>query len=531
MSSQKIKQARNEPTIDLVIDTLDRKKQALVFVNSKKRAEKTAEDISRALSSKLKSAELDKLSEELRNALPRPTTQCIRLAECSKKGVVFHHAGLVSKQRMLIEDSFREGTIKIICCTPTLALGVDLPAFRTIIKDLKRYSARGLSYIPVMEYNQISGRAGRPGKEKFGESIVEVNSEKEQDVVVEKYIKGLPEPILSKLAVEPVLRTYLLSLIATGFVNSKKQIFDFFSRTFWAHQFKDQRTIQNIILRMLDLLEENEFIKMKSKTDFVSASELEKENNENKDEIYATILGKRVAELYIDPLSAKTIIEIMKKANTKKHTEMTFLYMICKTLELRPLLKVRINDYNNIQEKLAAHEDFLFEKFDEYNEDYDVYLDSFKTSLLLNDWIGEKDEEYVLEEYNIRPGELNVKVQNSDWMLYSAEELARILKLKNILAELKKLRMRMEYGVKEELLTLLKLKNVGRVRARKLYKHGYTNIGKIRKADAREIASILGSKIAVNIKEQLGEKISKTEELPEEKKEKKQGQQNLLEYS
>jgi len=407
------------------------------------------------------------------------------------------------------------------------SLGVDLPAFRTIIKDLKRYSARGMNYIPVMEYNQISGRAGRPGKEKYGESIAEVSSKSEQETVIETYIKGLPEPILSKLAVEPVLRTYLLSLIATDFVNSKKQIFDFFGRTFWAYQFKDEKTIQKIILKMLKMLEENNFLKSskkKGEDEFVSAAELEKEEKYD-----ATPLGKRIAELYVDPLSAILMIEVMKKAIKKEFTEMTFLYMICKTLELRPILNVKISEYNKIQEKLAEHEDFLFEKFGEYNEDYDAYLSSFKTSLLLKDWIEEKDEEYILGEYNIRPGELNIKVSNSDWMLYSAEEIARILNFKSILAELKKLRMRMEYGAKEELLTLLKLKNVGRVRARKLYSKGFTDLGKLRKADIQDIASAVGKSISVSIKEQLGEKVKADNIKGEE--EKKTGQHNLLDYS
>ncbi|MBW3011920.1 hypothetical protein KY311_01940, partial [Candidatus Woesearchaeota archaeon] len=284
---------------------------------------------------------------------------------------------------------------------------------------------------------------------------------------------------------------------------------------------------EKIILKMLKLLEDNGFIEtFGEKNDFISASELENQ----KDSIEATTLGKRVAELYVDPLSAQTMIEVMKKANTKKHTDMTFLYMICKTLELRPLLRVSVQDYVTIQEKLAEHEDYLFEKFNDYAEEYDLHLFSFKTALLLKDWIEEKDEEYILEEYNIRPGELNIKVSNSDWMLYSSEEIARILKLKNILAELKKLRIRMQYGVKEELLTLLKLKGVGRVRARKLYDYGLTNIAKIKKISVEELSSIVGKKIALSIKEQLGEKIAaeKAKTLPEEKK---TGQQKLLDYS
>ena len=66
-----------------------------------------------------------------------------------------------TKQRELIEDNFREGVIKIICATPTLAYGLSLPAFRSILKDLRRYGPRGMAYIPVLEYLQMSGRAGR----------------------------------------------------------------------------------------------------------------------------------------------------------------------------------------------------------------------------------------------------------------------------------------------------------------------------------------------------------------------------------
>ena len=109
-----------------------------------------------------------------------------------------------------------------------------MPAFRTIIRDLKRYGYRGLAWIPILEYHQQAGRAGRPSFDKYGEAICIAASKSEKDNIHEKYIKGEPEEIYSKLAVEPVLRTYLLSLIATDFVKTKQQIFEFFSKTFWA---------------------------------------------------------------------------------------------------------------------------------------------------------------------------------------------------------------------------------------------------------------------------------------------------------
>src|SRR4030042_2606486 len=195
----KIEQITANPVIDLALDTTKKNKQALIFVNTKRSAEKCAEDIAKKI--KTKDPKYEQLSTQLLKALSKPTKQCERLANVAKKGIVFHHAGLVQKQRSLIEDEFRKGTIKIICCTPTLAAGVDLPAFRTIIRDLKRYGHMGLSWIPVLEYHQQAGRAGRPSFDKYGEAISIATSSAEKDNIYEKYILGEPEEIYSKLAV------------------------------------------------------------------------------------------------------------------------------------------------------------------------------------------------------------------------------------------------------------------------------------------------------------------------------------------
>ena len=139
------------------------------------------------------------------------------------------------------------------------------------------------------------------------------------------------------------------------------------------------------------------------------------------------------------------------------------------------------------------------------------------------DWIEERDEEYILEKYNIRPGELNVKITNSDWLLYSAEEICRIVNAGKLLPELKKLRIRMKYGVKDELLSLLKLKNVGRVRARKMHNAGLTDLGKVKKANISTLAQLVGKKTAADIKQQLGEKVEPVVS-------KKTGQQSISDY-
>ncbi|MFH1439175.1 MAG: helicase-related protein [Candidatus Woesearchaeota archaeon] len=610
-----IKEQVNDSTINIVLDTLEIKKQALVFCNSKRSAEKTAEDISLSVSKAIKLSQtnisiiftdeekkqLEELSQKILHTLSKPTKQCKRLADCVKKGIAYHHAGLVMEQKTLIEEAFRQNVVKIIAATPTLAFGLDLPAFRVVIKNLNRYGARGMQPIPVLEYHQMVGRAGRPGKTKWGEAITLAATEAGRQKITDEFIKADPEDIYSKLAVEPVLRFYLLSLIATDFVRTRKQIMDFFNKTFWAHQFGDIYELMRKIDKMLNLLIDYGFIessrsraeKLKGNKniygnkksnqeisnteitiegDFLSADELyneleEKEGDKlktaefiDKDGVHntyrkysadreynihhesekysATLLGKRVSELYIDPYTANQIISALKRTTAIHVLPISILQMLCITLELRPKLRLKTKEYDDITGKLIEVEsNMIVLEPSQFDPEYEDYMDSFKTALFFHDWIEENDEEFLLEKYDIRPGEIKAKLDKADWLLYAAVELCNILRgdskgipsyIKDIIPKLNSIRFRMKYGVKEELLALLKLQNIGRVRARKLYGHGIKDLGDVKKTNIVTLAQIIGKKTAIDIKEQIGEKVR-----PEDikiKENKRKGQISLKDF-
>ena len=507
MKSLKIEEKSDNAVLNIALDTLKMGKQALIFAGTKKSAEKTAEEISKKI--KEGNESLNALAEGALNALPRPTKQCERLAFCMKNGIAFHHAGLVEKQRSLIEENFRSGAIKIICCTPTLAYGVDLPAYRAIIKDLKRYTLHGLSWIPVLDYMQMSGRAGRPNYDKEGQSLAIASTKSEKEKIEERYVNGTPEDIYSKLAVEPVLRTYVLSLISSNFTTTKKQLFDFFDKTFYAYQFKDLRRLHSTLTKVIDMLGEWEFI-IRSGEDFSSANEVDDEK------FKATLIGKRAAELYIDPLTAYFIITCLRNASDKKLDAFSFLQMISHTLEIRPLLKVGIREYDKIQEAMLEHSGFLLENEPSmYEPEYEDFLNSVKTALMLSQWVNENDEEFLLEEYNIRPGELRVKLELADWLLYATEEIIKIMHYQSLIKEIVKLRLRLKYGVKEELLPLVRLENIGRARARILFRNRLRDIKELKNADLATLTQILGEKIALSVKKQLGQEQA---EVPENKR-------------
>ncbi len=513
-----------DETLKLAVETIKMNKQALIFAPSRPSAEKAAEDISH-----LTDINLPELEKEILKAASTPTKQCRRLSHCIKKGIAFHHAGLLQKQKDLIEDGFRKGTIKIICCTPTLAAGMSLPAFRVIIKSLKRFSGGwGNNWIPVLEYLQMAGRAGRPEYEAFGEAIALAKDEAEKEEIYERYICGQPEEIYSKLAVEPVLRTYLLSLISSGIIRDDKTMKEFFAKTFWAQQFKDLDKLEAIMERMLQLLEGWNFVKIegqeakdRQKSEFTPANSL---GNRDKT-LRPTLLGKRISELYLDPLTAKHLLDSLENFSGEKKEAFSLLQMACHTLEMRPLLRVKSKEQDRIQESLVKNYDLLLEpEPGAYDLDYDEFMNSIKTALFFEGWIDEKDEDYLLETFDIRPGEIRVKLETADWLLYASEELASINNWNEAVREIRKLRLRIKHGAREELLPLLKLRNIGRVRARKMFSQGIKDLGEVKKADLTTLAQLLGKAIAEDVKKQVGEEIK---EVPEGKR---KGQLSIMKF-
>jgi helicase len=484
--AEKLKGNSKIPELRILEDTLAKKKSMLLFVSSRRNAEASARKCAEIVENTLAPEEkmqLEKLSKDILDVLEVPTKQCEDLAACVKNGAAFHHAGLVSKQRSLIEEAFRSRLLKVICATPTLAMGLNLPAFRAVVRDLKRFDAEeGMGNIPVLEFKQMVGRAGRPGLEDHGEGIAIAKSVAEADAIFEHYIDGEPEEIFSKLSVEPVLRMQILGLIATGEIHDRKSLMDFFKRTFYAFQYKNIDKIEHNLDKIMNELVGWGFIKPEGQ------------------KLLPTHLGKRVAELYIDPYSAYRIMESFQKSNRQP---LYYLHIICTCVEMRPLLYTSAKDFSALQQKSLEFEEIIPEAPSAWDADYENWFRAFKTALMLNDWINEKSEADILEQYRETPGILRNRLNNADWMLYSYSEIAHILQKKDELLPLRKLRVRVKYGAKEELLNLLRFEGIGRIRSRKLYLRGIKSASDVKKAELETIAQIIGAKVAKKLKEQV----------------------------
>jgi helicase len=520
-SSQTIQPITGNPIMDIALDTLREGGQALLFTETRRSAVQTGKRAAAALSRMISPRE--KRSAELVAHKIRTSGEKTQLGEMLAnqvaQGVGFHHAGLHAAHRRIIEDAFREGKIKILAATPTLAAGVNLPARLVVITSYERYEAGYGRYpISVLEYKQLCGRAGRPKYDEYGEAVLIAQTEEDRDALLENYVLAEPERLWSKLGVEKVLRPHVLSTIAMGFAHTDEGLRDFFSSTFYAYQY-GPRAISS---RMADILK---YLANEQMIDY------------DGQELVATRFGRRVSELYIDPVSAVIIRDGLYRRATNL-TEFSYLHLIARTPDIAP----RVYPRRGEDEKLAAMatervEQFMCEIPDEllgsFDPEYEDFLSEVKTAAVLMDWIEETSEDAILNAHRVEPGDLMRLVQISDWLLYSAHELAELFGHKDLRKPLGQLRVRMEKGTKADVVPLLSLQGVGRVRARALHTAGFKTIEDIRKASPSELATVplIGTVLAKKIKEQAGGLI-KSEEWEELKSIRDETEQSLLtEYS
>ena len=477
--------------IDIAIDSLKNGGQALIFADTRKRAfslaSKAAEAVYRSLDKSAQQRAFELSSQILSKGDDTELTR--NLSHLISKGVAFHHAGLGPSSRAIVEESFKKGIIKLLTATPTLAAGVNLPARRIILASILRYDAEYGINIPisVLEYKQLSGRAGRPQYDTFGEAILVAESGVNAEDLYNQYILGRPEPLRSQLMNDRAIRVHLLSTIARVPGIKKNEIYHLFESTLFARNYQ-KNTVVFKVDTALSYLEEEYLIKGRN------------------DRYIATDFGRKATLLYIDPLTAvqfrKAIGSSDRSAtrrnngNNKSHT-LGFLHMITTSADFYPKLSLRKKDFEELSSLIQCHSNELFYPITEY--------DCSRSLLALNEWIDETSDRMISDKVGVEPGDMHRMVENGGWLTYSLYEVAKLLKREDLLTEIHNLRSRIKYGVREELIPIVALEGIGRVRARALYDAGLTDTRKLAKVSDSKLAGIskIGPTVAAKLKEQL----------------------------
>lgn len=468
------------PVVDLVRSTVERGGSVLVFCNSRKGTEAEAERIAAALPRiqhqvMWPEGDRDTVSLEL------------RLRTLMPKGVAFHHAGLTTRLRNFVEDQFKRGNLKVLTATPTLAAGVNLPARRVIIRDVFRF-AKGIGMVPIpnLEVNQMAGRAGRPQFDPHGEALVLAKDPDQAAELASRYWDTGPEPIESKLGVATALRGHVLGAIRDGSTLDPEALLGLFGAALVGHQYGTER-LQPLLQQTIVELQEAEMV-----------------DGEPAGPWSATPFGALVSDLYLDPISGWRLRTILERGEV--WDELAYLHGLAWTLEVMGLSVRRRDDWLYELAEVDPGRWWIPTPQDEPEEE--DWFEALKVGCLIQDWLAEMPEEYLLDRYGIGPGDLRTRVEAIKWVHHGAERIDGLFG-PQYAGSLRDLTLCLDHGVKAELLDLVRIHGIGRVRARTLFQAGYRDRSAIKAATLPALATLrgFGPDLAVRLLREVGVKL------------------------
>ncbi len=452
--------------------------QSLVFVNSRRASEQLAEALIptvRRLLTDEERARAEVATAELAAISDEETEGVRRLSGLLPHGVAFHNASLTNPERRVVERAFRDRALKVLVATPTLAAGINLPARRVIVRDTSRYDTHlGVQApIPALEIHQMLGRAGRPRYDPVGEALLLARTPEDEDRLLDRYLSAPPEPVASRLAAEPALRMHLLALVASGAVHGTEDLRRFFAATFYGHTLPLDE-LESKIGGVRAFLETNELL-------------------EPGPGLRATRFGHLTSELYLDPMSAIVLRDVLDRAPIGVGT-FPLLAAISATPDLPPLF-LRGGEEADLLTRYTDEAEELLVKPESppLDLDFEVFLATLKTASVLEAWTDEVPILELTQRYGIGAGDLRTKVEDAEWLLFGARRLAATFQ-RRLGRPIDDLSLRVRYGVREELLDLVRLRGIGRVRARMLFRAGFPDRESLRQAPIDRIEQALRSR-------------------------------------
>ncbi|KAI1004723.1 putative helicase [Podosphaera aphanis] len=308
-----------------VREMLSQDHQVMVFVHSRKETFNTAKMIFQKA--------IDQMCVDLFDPTNHPdyefavremkSSRGRELRELLPKGIGTHHAGMARADRNLVERLFGSGVLKVLCCTATLAWGVNLPAAAVVIKGTQVYSAQDGKFVDlgILDVLQIFGRAGRPQFEDTGIGMIITTHDK-----LAHYLTAVTAQVPIESRFSKHLVDNLNAEISLGTVTSIQDAVQWLGYSFlfvrmqrnpiaygieWTEQVKDPNLVQRrrqLVIQAARTLQRNQMIIF----------------NEITEELRSKDVGRIASQFYI----LHTSIEIFNTTMEPQATEADVLTMI-----------------------------------------------------------------------------------------------------------------------------------------------------------------------------------------------------------
>lgn len=424
------------------------------------------------------------------------------LIQCLRSGVAFHHADLSREERRVIEAYTRMGEIRVICCTTTLALGVNLPA-TTVCLDARKWEydettdSLILSPMSWAEYENISGRAGRLGFEKdFGKSITVATSDYEYQMLWQNYIEGEEEILTSSLN-KKGLENHLIRIMASGRAKTREQIEEFLSLTYMGTT-EDREAIRKNLERSLSMLFQYGLIEQDPRGNLSVSS-----------------LGNVVALKGITCLTADDLAAFLREVKDREVTDLEILHAAASSDDGK---RVYVNlaksehmsrKYENIlRETFSGQEDYigslLLKDIRSQLLLTKARAKNLKLTLLLDRWIRGKDTPSLERDFESYYGTIATAGEAMSWIVDAASLVAKSIgSPKPLQKKLYSLSERLLYGVEERGLDLarLRVRGLGRAGIKQLVTEGFDAKEAIRETPLPLLSKVIPEQIAMNLKQ------------------------------
>lgn len=476
---------KNDVIVKIVEKAIEDNSQALSFVSTRRFTESLATYVAKKIDKKTTKEQkqkfkqvADKLLEVPKKKGSLPTTTCLKLAEAAEKGVVFHHAGLFNEQKEIIEDEFRKGNILMITATPSLMYGVNLPSKYVVIRDHTRWTSNGPTSIPVFDYEQMSGRAGRPQYDDVGYSYLVAKTMDEAFDLEARYVNGEIELTNSKLIDnKDAIYKQIIAQIASSLSKNLDDLNDFFGKTLYGFQMKNNPSMSMFAQDSLNW-------ELESALEFLLQNGIIRATPEG---LKTTDFGNLIAK---SNYAVETAVKIKEYVSTmEKLNPAEMIYALAETPDL-PLISFKGRKSKDpVRDKLS--ECGLF-AVDIGNPE--------ATAVSLIEWIDERNEYEIENAYNVYSASTRRSAYEASRLVKFAKNTLEVLGNYSNLKDMDYLSARLYYGVKEDIIPLVVgVKRLGRKRARLLMKTFGDNLSEASEKELQKVEGI-GPKLAGKVK-------------------------------
>ncbi|KAH0597513.1 hypothetical protein MHUMG1_04892 [Metarhizium humberi] len=379
--SKQSKENLDNIAFDKVKEMLERDHQVMVFVHSRRDTmvtarmlhQKAIEQFCMDLFDPSGHPKYDQASRDMKSSRAKD------IRDLLSKGIGIHHAGMARADRNLMERLFGEGVLKVLCCTATLAWGVNLPAAAVVIKGTQVYSAQDGKFVDlgILDVLQIFGRAGRPQFEDTGIGMICTTQDK-----LPHYLTAITEqqPIESKFSTKLV--DNLNAEIALGTVTSIQDAVQWIGYSYLFVRMQRSPTAYGI--EWAEIRDDPTLVQRRRQLAIQAARTLQQCQmiifNERTEELRSKDIGRIASQYYI----LHTSIQVFNTMMQPQATEADILKMISMS-----------GEFDNVQSRDTEAKELTHLKNDVVPCDVDGGIDTpqSKTNILLQSYISRQQPE------------------------------------------------------------------------------------------------------------------------------------------